>query len=153
MPIWLTILIGLVGSLGGGGLAYLAGLRSPYAISTVGFVVAILLVVAYRRFIQRRPIVGQGAYQFPKRGFGIETYRNRLRKAGLDPDNMPTVSPLTPLTGQPVAAPSAAAAGGEDPLENPAHFIGRLDELHDAGVLSDDEYGAARLRLLEPLRS
>ncbi|HSX21252.1 MAG TPA: SHOCT domain-containing protein [Gaiellaceae bacterium] len=154
MPIWLTILIGLVGTFGGGGLAYLAGLRSPYAVSTIGFVTAILLVVAYRRFVQRRPIFGQGAYQFPKRGFGIETYRNRLRKAGLDPDNMPTVSPLTPLTGQPAAASRATTAGAaEDPLENPAHFIGRLDELHDAGVLSDDEYQAARLRLLERLRS
>ena len=151
MPIWLTIFIGLVGTLGGGGLAYAAGWRSPYEVSTVGFVAAILLVVAYRRFIQRRPILGQGAYKFPKRGFGIETYRNRLRKAGLDPDNMPTVSPLTPLRPQPVAAPRAAA--GEDPLENPAHFLGLLDELHDGGVLSDEEYEAARLRLLERLRS
>ncbi len=149
MPIWLTILIGLVGTLGGGGIAYAAGLRSPYAINTVGFVAAILLVVAYRRFVQRRPIFGRDAYTFPKRGFGIETYRNRLRRAGLDPDNMPTVTPLTPRTGQPV---SARAAAGEDPVENPAHFLGLLDELHDSGVLSDDEYGAARLRLLERLR-
>jgi len=151
MPIWLTIAIGLAGSLGGGGIAYAAGLRSPYEVSTVGFVAAILLVVAYRRFIQRRAILGREAYQFPKRGFGIETYRNRLRKAGLDPDNMPTVTPLAPLTGPPVSSPRAAA--GEDPLENPAHFIGLLDELHDGGVLSDEEYEAARLRLLERLRS
>ena len=41
----------------------------------------------------------------------------------------------------------------EDPTENPAHFLGRLAELHDAGVLSDDEYEAARLRLLERLRT
>jgi uncharacterized membrane protein YeaQ/YmgE (transglycosylase-associated protein family) len=152
MPIWLTVAIGLAGSLGGGGLAYLAGLRSPYEVSTIGFVAAILLVVAYRRFIQRRPILGREAYQFPKRGFGIETYRNRLRKAGLDPDNMPTVSPLSSLTGPPVTAPPRATAG-EDPMENPAHFLVLLDELHDGGVLDDDEYSAARLRLLERLRS
>jgi len=151
MPIWLTVLIGLAGSLGGGGIAYAAGWRSPYEVSTVGFVAAILLVVAYRRFIQRRPIVGREAYQFPKRGFGIESYRQRLRRAGIDPDNMPTVTPLAPLTGQPVAAPRATP--GEDPMENPAHFLALLDELHDGGVLSDDEYEAARLRLLERLRS
>ena len=66
---------------------------------------------------------------------------------------MPTVSPLTPRGGQQPAAAPRAAAVGEDPLENPAHFLGLLDELHDSGVLSDDEYGAARLRLLERLRS
>ena len=151
MPIWLTVLIGLAGSLGGGGIAYAAGSRSPYVVSTVGFFAAILLVIAYRRFIQRRPIVGRDAYQFPKRGFGIESYRQRLRRAGLDPDNMPTVTPLAPLTGQPASAPRAVA--GEDPLENPAHFLGLLDELHDGGVLLEEEYSAARLRLLERLRN
>ena len=151
MPIWLTVLIGLAGSLGGGGIAYLAGLRSPYEVCPVGFFAAILLVVAYRRFIQRRPIVGRDAYQFPKRGFGIESYRQRLRRAGLDPDNMPTVTPLAPRTAQPAATPRATP--GEDPLENPAHFLGLLDELHDGGVLSDEEYDASKLRLLERLRS
>lgn len=151
MPIWLTVLIGLAGSLGGGGLAYLAGSRSPYVVSTVGFIAAILLVIAYRRFIQRRPIVGRDAYQFPKRGFGIESYRQRLRRAGLDPDNMPTVTPLASMTGQPVSPPRATP--GEDPIENPAHFLRLLDELHDGGVLSGEEYDAARLRLLERLRS
>jgi Short C-terminal domain len=28
-----------------------------------------------------------------------------------------------------------------------------LDELHDSGVLTEDEYGAARTRLLERLRT
>ncbi|MFL5912063.1 MAG: hypothetical protein ACJ768_16005 [Gaiellaceae bacterium] len=45
MPIWLTILVGLGGSLGGGGVAYAAGSRNPYVISTVGFAVAIALVM------------------------------------------------------------------------------------------------------------
>ena len=150
MPIWLTILIGLTGSLSGGGVAYAAGWRSPYGISTVGFIVAIVLVIAYRRFVQRRPILGRDAYQFPKRGFGIEAYRQRLRRAGIDPDRMPTVATLA----QPPAVPGVASrtAAGEEPTENPAHFLGLLEELHDAGVLTDDEYGAARLRLLERLR-
>jgi uncharacterized membrane protein YeaQ/YmgE (transglycosylase-associated protein family) len=156
MPIWLTIGIGLVGSLGGGGLAYAAGLRSAYGISTVGFVVAILLVVAYRRFVQHRPITGRGAYRFPERGFGIEEYRRRLKRAGIDPDKLPSpVGPFAPVTAPPATAaqPAASTGAGDDPTENPAHYLGLLEELHDSGVLSDEEYGAARTRLLESLRS
>jgi uncharacterized membrane protein YeaQ/YmgE (transglycosylase-associated protein family) len=86
MPIWLTILVGLGGSLGGGGIAYAAGSRNPYVISTVGFAVAIALVVAYRRFVQRRPAIGRDAYRFPERGIGVDTYRERLNRAGIDPN-------------------------------------------------------------------
>ena len=156
MPIWLTILIGLGGSLGGGGIAYAAGWRSPYGISTVGFIVAILLVVAYRRFVQRRPITGRGAYRFPERGFGIEQYRQRLKRAGIDPDKLASpVGPFAPIATPPgtPAQPAAVGAPADDPTENPAHYLGLLEELHDSGVLSDEEYGAARTRLLESLRS
>ena len=157
MPIWLTIGIGLGGSLVGGGVAYAAGWRSAYGISTVGFVVAILLVVAYRRFVQHRPITGRGAYRFPERGFGVDEYRRRLRRAGIDPDKLASpVGPFAPVASPPAAAaPPAAstAAAGDDPTENPAHYLGLLEELHDSGVLSDEEYGAARTRLLESLRS
>ncbi|HEY5057871.1 MAG TPA: SHOCT domain-containing protein [Gaiellaceae bacterium] len=156
MPIWLTIAIGLAGSLGGGGIAYAAGWRSAYGISTVGFVAAIALVIGYRRFIQRRPIVGRGAYRFPERGFGIDQYRKRLQNAGIDPDKL---APLAGPFGQPAAtkpdaaeqSPPHGAAG--DPTENPAHYLGLLEELHDSGVLDDEEYSAARTRLLEKLRS
>lgn len=149
MPAWLTILIGLGGSLGGGGIAYAAGSRSPYVISLAGFAVAIALVIAYRRFVQRRPVVGRDAYRFPERGIGVDTYRERLHRAGIDPDRIGTG---TPFTAQ--AAPGAPPAGErEDPTENPAHFIRLLDELHDAGVLDDDEYAGARTRLIERLRS
>ena len=153
MPIWLTILVGLGGSLGGGGIAYAAGSRNPYVISTVGFAVAIALVVAYRRFVQRRPAMGRDAYRFPKRGIGINTYRERLSRAGIDPDRIGTAVP--PFgAAQPQQPPATPATdGGETPTENPAHFIRLLDELHDAGVLDDDEYNAARTRLLESLRS
>jgi len=145
MPAWLTILIGLGGSLGGGGIAYAAGARSPYLISVVGFAVAIALVVAYRRFVQRRPVVGRDAYRFPERGVGVGVYRERLQRAGIDPDRIGKVA----LPG----ATAPARAGAEEPTENPAHFIRLLDELHDAGVLEDEEYDAARSRLLERLRS
>ncbi len=152
MPIWLTILVGLGGSLGGGGVAYAAGSRNPYVISTVGFAVAIALVVAYRRFVQRRPTLGRDAYRFPERGIGVDTYRERLNRAGIDPDRIGTGSvPVT--SAAPQQSPTPATTAGETPTENPAHFIRLLDELHDAGVLDDDEYNAARTRLLESLRS
>lgn len=152
MPIWLTILVGLGGSLGGGGIAYAAGSRNPYVISTVGFAVAIALVVAYRRFVQRRPAIGRDAYRFPERGIGVHTYRERLNRAGIDPDRIGAAVPqFAAAPQQPSATPTATA--GETPGENPAHFIRLLDELHDAGVLDDEEYGAARTRLLESLRS
>lgn len=147
MPAWLTILVGLGGSLGGGGIAYAAGARSAYVISLVGFAVAIALVVAYRRFVQRRPVVGRDAYRFPERGVGVETYRERLQRAGIDPDRIGTGGPVIP------AATPTDDATREEPTENPAHFIRLLDELHDAGVLEDDEYETARRRLLERLRS
>jgi uncharacterized membrane protein YeaQ/YmgE (transglycosylase-associated protein family) len=157
MPIWLTILIGLVGSLGGGGIAYAAGLRSPYGISTVGFIVAILLVVGYRRFVQHRPITGRGAYRFPERGFGIEEYRQRLRRAGIDPDKLASpAGPFAPIAAPPgtvVQPPQSSATAAGAPTDNPAHYLGLLEELHDSGVLNDEEYGAARTRLLESLRS
>ena len=39
------------------------------------------------------------------------------------------------------------------PTENPAHYLGLLEELHDSGVLDEAEYSAARTRLLESLRA
>jgi uncharacterized membrane protein YeaQ/YmgE (transglycosylase-associated protein family) len=147
MPVWLTILIGLVGAFGGGSIAYAAGARSDFVINTVGFGVAIALVVLYRRFVQRRPVVGRGAFRFPERGIGVEAYRERLHRAGIDPDRI-GVTMQTPSSGS--GAPTDAS--GEEPTENPAHFIRLLDELHDAGVLDDEEYGAARSRLLDRLR-
>lgn len=148
MPAWLTILVGLSGSFAGFGIAYAAGSRNPYVISMAGFAVAIALVVAYRRFVQRRPVLGRDAYRFPERGVGVDTYRERLHRAGIDPDRIGTgaVRVATVL-------PQAPAGEREEPTENPAHFIRLLDELHDAGVLDDEEYAAARARLIDRLRA
>jgi uncharacterized membrane protein YeaQ/YmgE (transglycosylase-associated protein family) len=149
MPAWLTILVGLSGSFAGFGIAYAAGSRNPYVISTAGFAVAIALVIAYRRFVQRRPVLGRDAYRFPQRGIGVDTYRERLHRAGIDPDRIGTgVVPVA-------SAPSSPSPDGarEEPTENPAHFIRLLDELHDADVLDDDEYAAARARLIDRLRA
>ena len=120
-----------------------------------GFFVAIALVIAYRRFVQKRALWGPEAYRFPKRGVGVDQYRERLNKVGIDPDAIG--SPFAAqLAAQQQQAASATAATtpfqGDDPTENPAHYLQLLEELHDSGVLSDDEYGAARTRLLERLR-
>ncbi len=148
MPAWLTIIVGLSGSFAGFGIAYAAGSRNPYVISMAGFAVAIALVVAYRRFVQRRPVLGRGAYRFPERGIGVDTYRERLHRAGIDPDRIGTGA--VPVATVPPQAPSGTR---EEPTENPAHFIRLLDELHDADVLDDEEYAAARARLIDRLRA
>jgi hypothetical protein len=56
----------------------------------------------------------------------------------------------------PVQAPPAGATqprAGDAPTDNPAYYLGLLEELHDTGVLDDDEYTDARTRLLESLRA
>jgi len=129
MPPWLTIAIGLGGSAIGYGI--------------------------YRRFVQKRPLWGKDAYRFPERGFGVDAYRERLKRAGIDPDQIGmhgfgAVQPRAPM--QPPFG-TAHVPSGDDPTDNPAHYLGLLEELHDSGVLDDDEYTAARTRLLESLRA
>ena len=154
MPAWLTILIGLGGSLAGGGIAYAAGSRNAVVISLAGFGAAVVLVILYRRFVQHRPLTGPEAYRFPKRGFGVEAYRERLKRAGIDPDKIGTQQPFGGVQPLPGVQPGADRphGTGDDPTENPAHFLGLLEELHDSGVLDDSEYTDARTRLLERLR-
>src|SRR5947209_18725268 len=55
MPVWLTIAIGLVGSGAGGAVAIGIWGKGTQATGLLAFVGAVLLVVAYRRFVQRRP--------------------------------------------------------------------------------------------------
>jgi uncharacterized membrane protein YeaQ/YmgE (transglycosylase-associated protein family) len=149
MPLWLTIVIGLAGTAIGGAIAVAIVGRDPSAVSIGGFLAAIVLVGLYRKYVQKRALWGPDAYKFPQKGVGVPQYRERLERAGIDPDSIG--SPFA--VPQPHARPTAARPGAaEDPTENPAHFLGRLEELHDAGVLSDDEYEASRLRLLERLR-
>jgi uncharacterized membrane protein YeaQ/YmgE (transglycosylase-associated protein family) len=157
MPPWLTIAIGLVGTVIGAGVVLAVGGRDEASwAGLASFFVAVGLVVIYRRFVQKRPLWGKGAHRFPERGFGVEHYRERLRRAGIDPDRIGTQQPLGVLSARPPLQPQPDAAhvrSGDDPTDNPAYFLGLLEELHDTGVLEDDEYTAARMRLLESLRS
>src|SRR5919201_5672313 len=124
MPVWLTILIGLAGTIGGGGLAYAFGSRNAYVINAVGFCAAIALVMAYRRFVQKRPITGPGALKFPERGFGVERQRRLLEQ-------------LQRQTHVPVREP--APDGPEEYDTSAVENLQKLADLHDAGVLTDEE--------------
>jgi uncharacterized membrane protein YeaQ/YmgE (transglycosylase-associated protein family) len=96
MPVWLTILIGLGGSAIGGGItaavlgAHEEVSRADYfTIELASILTSILLVVAYRHFVQRRAILGPEARKPPTRGFGIgrprrrPSFRDAMQKAQL----------------------------------------------------------------------
>jgi uncharacterized membrane protein YeaQ/YmgE (transglycosylase-associated protein family) len=127
MPVWLTLAIGLTGSIVGAVIGRALFGESGYAISFLSFGVAMGLVAAYRRFVQKRPVFGAGAYAFPERGLGVEQQRERLQRLGIDPS---TLSP--------------------DPrkLER-ARLEAMLKELHRAGLLDDDELAEKRAALDE----
>ena len=122
MPLWLTIAIGLAGSIAGAVIGDAVSNGNGYVVSFLSLGVAIALVAAYRHFVQRRPILGPGAMQFPERGIGVEQYRSRLSKVGIDPD-----------------------ARAPDPKKlNQLRLLAMLEELHKAGVLDDEELAAKR---------
>src|SRR5436190_23234495 len=157
MPPWLTIAIGLGGSaIGYGVVIGMFGRDSASWAGLASFFAAVGLVVIYRRFIQKRPLWGKDAYRFPERGFGVDQYRERLKRAGIDPDQIGAQQQFGVLQARPPMQPSSPTArghAGDGPTDDPVHYLGLLEELHDTGVLDDDEYTAARTRLLESLRA
>ena len=133
MPIWLTIAIGLAGSWGGGAIAALIwGWDGTYGVSIFGFIAAILLVIAYRRFYQGRPLTGPDALKFPERGIGLDRFRERQSKA-------------QQMLRQ--AQHAQAQAQVQDVTEQ----IRKLGELHEQGVLTDEEFEAKKRELLAKL--
>jgi uncharacterized membrane protein YeaQ/YmgE (transglycosylase-associated protein family) len=70
MPWWATIGLGIAGSLLGGVVASLIGLPVEY-----GFVAALLgaiiVLIGYRRWVQKRGITGPTATERPRRGIGL----------------------------------------------------------------------------------
>jgi uncharacterized membrane protein YeaQ/YmgE (transglycosylase-associated protein family) len=64
MPIWLTTLLGLVGSIVGGSIAVGVGFGGG-GIFVLSVLVATLLVIAYRRIVQKRGISGPDARRMP----------------------------------------------------------------------------------------
>ena len=65
MPIWMTILFGIGGAFLGGGIGYGAGGELGAFVGAVA--VAAVLIIGYRRFVQKRPITGPGAKRMPRR--------------------------------------------------------------------------------------
>jgi uncharacterized membrane protein YeaQ/YmgE (transglycosylase-associated protein family) len=126
MPVWLTVAIGLAGSAVGGAIAIGIWGRGTQVIGLFSFLGAILLVVAYRRFVQKRPITGPGALEFPERGFGVARAQDRRRQ-------------LEELTRQ-----TAGSESGDTDSN-----LRKLAELRDAGVLTDAEFEEKKSRLEE----
>jgi uncharacterized membrane protein YeaQ/YmgE (transglycosylase-associated protein family) len=125
MPIWLTIAIGLTGSIVGAVIGRAVSHDNGYVVSFLSFGIAISLVAAYRRFVQGRPIFGPGALAFPSRGLGVAEQRQKLSQLGINPDS------LRP---------------DRQHLER-ARLEAMLRELHRAGVIDDDELAAKLARL------
>ena len=118
MPIWLTIAIGLTGSIVGAVVGRaISGDDNGYVVSFLSFGVAIALVAAYRRFVQHRPIFGPGAMAFPSAASASRETRERLRCS---------------------ASTRTRCAATPKQLEQ-ARLEAMLRELHRAGVLDDDE--------------
>jgi uncharacterized membrane protein YeaQ/YmgE (transglycosylase-associated protein family) len=144
MPAWLTISIGLSGSLIGGGIAVaLVGhdTQGDYYLTILASIaVAALLVIVYRRFIQGRPLTGPEAQRLPTKGFGIPRLRQRLERMGVDPDSI----------GQPGGPqPTATVRNEHDEDLQRLDNLRKLEDLHEAGLLTDEEFQAKRTQLLE----
>jgi uncharacterized membrane protein YeaQ/YmgE (transglycosylase-associated protein family) len=60
MPIWLTLVIGLIGAFLGGAIAISLGFGGG-GIFVISVLVATLIVIAYRRFVLKRPLTGPGS--------------------------------------------------------------------------------------------
>jgi uncharacterized membrane protein YeaQ/YmgE (transglycosylase-associated protein family) len=125
MPIWLTVVIGLLGSAAGGGLAISLWGKGTQGIGIFSFIGAVLLVVGYRYFVQKRPVYGPEALKFPERGFGVARFREQRQQ-------------LEDMARR--ARFEQAAASTESNLQ-------KLRDLHEAGILTDEEFEEKKARL------
>lgn len=128
MPVWLTMVIGLVGSAAGGGLAIGIWGKGTQGIGIFAFLGSVLLVVAYRHFIQKRPIYGPEAFKFPERGVGIERFRERRQRM----ENM---------------VRQAQAEQAQQTAALTESNLQKLRDLHEAGILTDEEFEAKKTQV------
>jgi uncharacterized membrane protein YeaQ/YmgE (transglycosylase-associated protein family) len=129
MPVWLTVAIGLVGSAAGGAIAIGIWGRGTQAIGLLSFLGAVLLVVAYRRFVQKRPLTGPDALKFPERGIGIDKFNDRRNK-------------MEDLMRQ-----AQGQVQGTHAESSPDSNLRKLSDLHEAGILTDEEYETKKAQL------
>lgn len=123
MSVPMTILLGVFGSfLGGGIAAAIFGAEqdsgSVFAILIGSVLASTLLLIGYRRFVQKRPITGPEAQQAPSE---------------------------RPHLGMLLGAPGRRA---EPPRRDIAEQLRKLSELHRDGVLTDEEFEAKKAELL-----
>ena len=146
MPFWLTVGIGLAGSIAGGGIAALV-FHTSHVMTTAGHIfvtllleiaVATAVVAAYRRLVQRRALTGPDAQRFPTRGVGIARMRARLHQVGIDPEQFHGRHGFPP---RPTPTPTPA------PQPQSTDELDELRDLHEKGILTDEEFEAARKRL------
>jgi uncharacterized membrane protein YeaQ/YmgE (transglycosylase-associated protein family) len=125
MPVWLTVAIGLAGSVAGGALAIAIWGKESQGIGLLSFLGAVLLVVAYRRFVQKRPLYGPEALKFPERGFGIDRFQQRRQKME-----------------------DTLRRAQQSHAENDVDAnLRKLSDLHEAGVLTDEEFESKKAQL------
>jgi uncharacterized membrane protein YeaQ/YmgE (transglycosylase-associated protein family) len=129
MSVPMTILLGIFGSfIGGGVAAAIVGTQQDsgnvFAILIGSILASMLLLIAYRRWVQHRPITGPQAHDQP---------RERAR--------------LGSILGPPGRRAQASADGKADVSEQ----LRTLAEQHDQGALTDEEYEAKKAELLSRL--
>jgi uncharacterized membrane protein YeaQ/YmgE (transglycosylase-associated protein family) len=125
MPVWLTVAIGLVGSAVGGAIAIGIWGRGTQAIGLFSFLGAVLLVVGYRRVVQKRPLTGPDALKFPERGIGIDKFQERRSK-------------MEDLLRRSQVAHLESSTDSN---------LQKLSDLHEAGILTDEEFEAKKVQL------
>lgn len=142
MPIWLTTLFGLAGSVIGGAVTLAVigrtsniGRGDYFAVILAEIIATSILIVLYRRYVQGRPITGPEAHKLPKKGVGIDSLRQRLQQMGIDPEAI----------GTPGADPRLHVGSTG---EGKTALLQKLDELHDEGLLTDEEYLEKRAEVL-----
>lgn len=126
MPVWMTIVLGLLGSFIGGSIAVAAfGSKldsgTAFAQLLLSIFAASGLLILYRRFVQHRPLTGPDAYRPPPQR------PSRFRDL--------------------FASPARKAYEKEDAADQ----LRKLGELHSEGVITDEEFERKKAELLSKL--
>ena len=135
MPVWLTIVIGLVGSVVGGSVGGIVAALAGYAPqdddqgAAVGLGAAVVgatvLVVLYRKVIQKRAVTGPAAHDPALPARGLRRIARRRPHRYYDET--------------------------AEPGRNPAEQLQQLVALRDAGKISPEEFEARKTRLVDAI--
>ena len=123
MSVPLTILLGVFGSFLGGGIAaaFLGADQSSgdvFGILIGSILASVVILVLYRRYVQHRPITGPEAQRRPRERAQLGT-----------------------LLGRP-------GRSAPQPRRDVSDQLRKLAELHDEGVLTDEEFESKKAELL-----